>query len=231
MWPIRGTPYNLRKVKEGQFLQDMTEKADQLEQAMLSFDREAVRHLLIDELAEAPFTEIIERLVTPVLAKIGEKWRKGEVALSQIYLSAKVTDDILNEMLDAAGAKVRRESGIATVCLEDYHLLGIHVVKMVIRSSGHEVLDYGRMELNDLVDRVCGDNVRYLLVSTLMLRSALRVQQLREMLEARGCYVCIIVGGAPFRFDASLCSRVRADFTSGSPSEALRYIEGREEVR
>jgi methanogenic corrinoid protein MtbC1 len=205
--------------------------ADRLEQAMLSYDKETVRHLLVDELADVPFTDIMERLVTPVLANIGEKWRMGVLALSQIYLSAKVIDDILDEMLSASGSKLKHNIGIAAVCLEDYHLLGIHVVKMVVRSGGHEVLDYGRMELNDLVERVCRDNVHYLLVSTLMLRSALRVRLLREMLEARGCYVCIIVGGAPFRFDASLCSRVRADFTSTTPSEALKYIEGREGMR
>jgi len=215
----------------GQYMRDLKSMADKLEQAMLSYDRETVRQLLTKELADMPFTEVMERLVTPVLADIGEKWRKGELALSQIYLSAKVTDDILSEMLNTSSSDLRQDQGIATVCLEDYHLLGIHVVKMVLRSGGYEVLDYGRMELNDLVERVCSDNVRYLLVSTLMLRSALRVQQLREMLEARGCYVCIIVGGAPFRFDASLCSRVRADFTSTTASEALKYIEGREGMR
>lgn len=220
-----------RGAKEGQYVQDIMEKADELERAMLSYDREAVRKILMVDLKEVPFTVTMERLVTPVLAEIGERWRKGEVALSEIYLSAKVTEDVLKEMLNASHHDLSNDGGIATVCLEDYHLLGIHVVKMIIRSGGHEVIDYGRMELNDLVERVCKDNIRYLLVSTLMLRSALRVQQLREMLEARGCYVCIIVGGAPFRFDASLCSRVRADFTSSSASEALRYIEGREGIR
>jgi methanogenic corrinoid protein MtbC1 len=209
-------------------MRDIHKIAEELEQALLNNERATARRLFVEELEEIPLLERVDRVLTPILAVIGEKWEKGEVALSQVYLSAKLSEEIISGLMMESGERRMAGPKVASVCLEDYHLLGIHVVSMVVRSSGLMVIDYGRLDLVPLVDKVCQDKVEYLLVSTLMLRSALKVKRLREMLEERNCHVCIIVGGAPFRFDASLCDRVEADFTSSSPVEAMEFMTLRE---
>ncbi|OPY34642.1 MAG: Dimethylamine corrinoid protein [Methanomassiliicoccales archaeon PtaU1.Bin124] len=205
--------------------------AEELEAALLAIDQDACRHIIMDDMADVPILSRIENAIVPALASIGVKWRNGDVALSQVYLSAKITDALLEEMLSSSHETLASRPKVAAVCLEDHHLLGIHVVRMVVRSSGYDVVDYGRMDLEPLVERVCRDEVDYLLISTLMLRSALRVEKLKEKLEERKCDACLIVGGAPFRYDASLWRRVGADFTSSSPSEALEFILSREGKR
>lgn len=202
-----------------------------LELALLANDKQAAQDILLVRLADIPPIHRIEALVTKTLAIIGDKWEKGEVALSQVYLSSKICEEIVSSLLSSSSTPRLERPTIATVTLEDFHLLGIKVVSMAMKSSGHVVIDYGRMETRDLADKVCSDNVQYLLVSTLMLRSALRVKQLREMLQARSCETKIIVGGAPFRFDVELWRYVKADFSTDSPMKALEYIEREEEAQ
>jgi monomethylamine corrinoid protein len=55
----------------------------------------------------------------------------------------------------------------------------------------------------------------------LMLRSALRVRELRFAFENAGLSVKLAVGGAPFRLDLNLWKKVGADATSDSAAGAV----------
>ena len=80
----------------------------------------------------------------------------------------------------------------------DYHTLGKRMVLSVMRASGLPVLDYGRMDRDELVERVVADDTKILLISVLMLPSALKVKEVRSALDARGAKARFAVGGAPF---------------------------------
>lgn len=81
-----------------------------------------------------------------------------------------------------------------------------------------EVFDYGRLDVVELVQRVRADDLRVLLISVLMLPSALKVRQVRDAL---GSEIRIAVGGAPFLFDAELWKEVGADATRRSAAVAI----------
>ena len=110
------------------------------------------------------------------------------------------------------------------VVLNDYHMLGKRIVLSVMRASGFDVLDYGRLDVEELLQRVIADGVEILLVSTLMLPSALKVKQLRAAFEARGHRVRIAVGGAPFLFDEALWREVGADAMGRSAADAIAIV-------
>jgi methanogenic corrinoid protein MtbC1 len=202
-----------------------------LESELLSNDMQAAKKLLLVTLSAMSPQDRIDNVISPVLKRIGEKWEKGEVALSQIYLSLKICEGLVTEMYGTRDAERTSVPTMAIVSLEDYHLFGVHIVRMAMQSAGEVVLDYGRMDAETLADRLCSDEIQYLLVSTLMLRSALQVKRLREILEARSYNLMIIVGGAPFRFDELLWKKVRADHTTQSPLEALEFINRQKGVR
>ena len=176
---------------------------------------------------DMPPLDRIDRLVAPVLDTIGMKWERGEVSLSQVYLGTKLADELVEEIIGVSDVVRRKEPVLAISVLEDHHLLGLKVVKMTMQSAGYDVIDYGRTTVEELVSAVERDRVRYLLISTLMLRSALLIKNVRELLDVNGLDVVIIAGGAPFRFDAQLCRKVGADLTTASPIEALDYIRNR----
>jgi methanogenic corrinoid protein MtbC1 len=160
-------------------------------------------------------------MVVPVLERIGAGWEEGRVSLSQVYMSGRLCEELMDALRPVRSSPLAPTAGLAIAILEDYHSLGMKLVSSALRSGGLEALDYGRMEVGELVERAGEDGTRVLLVSVLMLRSALRVRDLRSGLEAAGLDVRLGVGGAPFRLDAGLWKEVGADGTAGTASGAL----------
>jgi len=114
----------------------------------------------------------------------------------------------------------------AIVLLNDYHMLGKRIVYSVMRASGFELFDYGRMEVDELVERAIADRIRVLLISVLMLPSALKVTEVCRQLKERDTGIKVAVGGAPFLFDATLWSEVGADAMGRSAADAITLVEG-----
>jgi len=167
----------------------------------------------------------VEKLVAPALESIGTAWQRGSVALSQVYLSGRMCEELVDMILPRADPRRKDQPRMAIVALEDHHRLGKRIVYSVLRASGFELLDYGHgVEVGDLVSRVTGDGVRILLVSTLMLRSALRVKEVRGRLQDLGHEVRLVVGGAPFIFDEQLWVEVGADAMGVSASDAVGIV-------
>ncbi len=194
----------------------------ELETALLSLNKVATRRIY----KESGLTPIgfAEDVFMPVLDRIGGKWERGEVALSQVYMSGRICESLLNELLPADGPDLKQPPPIAVAVLEDSHLLGKRILCSVLRATGYKIHDFGQQHLESLVTRVQSEKIRILLVSTLMLSSALRVKVLRQRLDSLGFNVKLVVGGAPFRFDERLWLDVGADATSPTASGAIAIV-------
>jgi methanogenic corrinoid protein MtbC1 len=197
-----------------------------LEEALLSLDRLSAKDILTAAATPGQPTQALEHLMVQTLERIGAGWEAGRVALSQVYMSGRICEELLEELLPPEPPRCRPHPPLALAVLEDYHLLGKRLVQSVVRAAGLALLDYGRMEVDGLVSRVQEDRVEILLVSTLMLASALRVRDLRRRLNEAGLKVQLIVGGAPFRFDERLWREVGADAMARQAAEALEIING-----
>jgi methanogenic corrinoid protein MtbC1 len=208
----------------------LTQLVDRFEQALLTVDRLEARKIFNELRKHKTGTPIqcIERLVIPVLERIGEGWEHGRVALSQVYMSGRICEELVDTVLPPGDPAIKGQQKIAIAVLEDYHLLGKRIIYSALRASGFEVRDYGRMEVDELSRRARDDRIRVLLVSTLMLPSALRVKKLRVRLKelAPGAknHVKIVVGGAPFRFDDQLWREVGADAAGNTAFDAVNII-------
>jgi monomethylamine corrinoid protein len=77
----------------------------------------------------------------------------------------------------------------------------------------------------ELLQKIEKTKIKYLLVSTLMLPSALLVGQLTTAIQERGLDVKVMVGGAPFNFDENLFIRVGADKMGKSPKDVISQLE------
>jgi methanogenic corrinoid protein MtbC1 len=198
-----------------------------LENALLSLDRLVAREILSDIAnrfkGEELFTNF-EGLVVPVLEKIGVGWENGEVSLSQVYMSGRICEAVMEEIMSPKTFRPLSRAKIAIAVLEDYHMLGKRMVKSVLLGSGFDPIDYGTQSAAELAEMAMRDGVEILLVSTLMLPSALRVKELRKILSHAGSGAKIVVGGAPFRFDDNLWKEVGADATGNRASEAVGLI-------
>lgn len=196
----------------------------ELVDGLLSFDRLKVKEIFAEALERSPTVEVIEHMLTPALEWIGEEWVQGRVSLSQIYMSGRLCEELVEQLIPAGSAARVDQPKMAIAVLDDHHFLGKRIVYSLLRSNGYELLNYGRLTVDEAVEKVRAEGIRILLISVLMLPSALHVRQLRERLDAAGLPVKIVVGGAPFRLDDQLWKEVGADACGRSAADALPIV-------
>ncbi len=190
-----------------------------LESALVRMDKLAVQRLYLESgLGPLQFSE---QGVAPALERIGDRWDRGELSLSHVYMSGRICEDFINTAFTEHPPAEAPGERIALAVLEDFHLLGKRLVGTVLKSAGIRYLDYGTATVGQLLEKVQMDGVRILLISTLMLPSALKVRELRDGLDQLGIKCGLIVGGAPFRLDPGLYREVGADACCDNASAVL----------
>lgn len=193
--------------------------------ALESLDRVQANSIFQEVLLKLSPIEAVEQVVVPALEQIGTAWDSGEVALSQVYMSGRFCEELVDRTLPPSDPDRKHQPRSAIVVLSDYHDLGKRIVYSVMRASGFELFDYGRMDVDALVERAVADKIRVLMISVLMLPSALKVREVCERLKARGADIRVIVGGAPFMFDDGLWKEVGADAMGSSAAQAVAIVQ------
>ncbi len=192
--------------------------------ALESLDRAQADALFQRVLQQYSPIEAVEKVVVPALEQIGTAWHEGSVALSQVYMSGRLCESLVDGVLPPSDPDRKHQPRSAIVVLSDYHDLGKRIVYSVMRASGFEIFDYGRLDVDALVQRVVSDRLRVLLISVLILPSALKVREVCAQLKAAGSDVKVVVGGAPFLFDDMLWREVGADAMGRSASDAVAIV-------
>jgi len=202
----------------------MTNIENNFMQALLSLDRLSAKQMLDDHTRQTTPIKFIESIVVPVLERIGDDWQKGSLALSQVYMSGRICEELVDALLPPGDPDRKNQPRMAICVLSDHHKLGKTIVYSLLRASGLDLSDYDTIEVDALVDRVKLEQIEILLISVLMLPSALKIKKVTEKLANMDLDVKIIVGGAPFRFDDQLWQEVGADAMCISASEAVSVI-------
>lgn len=197
---------------------------DGLEHGLVTLDRLAIKKLATT--GEPAPLEFLEKAVAPALERIGKRWEDGDLALSQVFMSARLCEKMVETLLPEGAPGRKERPRLALGVLLDHHALGKRIVHSVLRSTGCTVLDYGQgASVESMADRAIEDDVDVLLISVLMHSSALKVRDVRRRLDEKDSRIKIVVGGAPFVFDARLWQDVGADAMGVRASEAPTLVQ------
>lgn len=202
----------------------MEQLVEKLEQALISIDRLSARRVVDEAHVGRPPLAVAEKLIVPALEKIGQGWEEGRLALSQVYMSGRISEELVDSLLPPDQAQRKKQPRLAVAVLDDYHMLGKRLVYSVLRADGFDLLDYGAVNAGALISRAKADNIQVLLISTLMLQSALHIKEVTAGLEENGLDIKVVVGGAPFRFDDELWQEIGADAMGRNASDAVDII-------
>jgi len=199
---------------------------NEMENALLAVDRVKAGKIVKEACsAGSPFT-CLETLIVPALEEIGRRWEAGDVALSQVYMSGRICEEIVDMMLPPRDPRRVDLPKMAIAVLEDHHTLGKRIVISVLRAGGYEIADYGHgISVDQLVERSVRDKIEILLISTLMLPAAIRTREAITRIKTDLPEIRIIVGGAPFNFDPGLWKEVGADAMGHAASETLVIVK------
>jgi methanogenic corrinoid protein MtbC1 len=196
-----------------------------MENAPLSVDRVRAGRIVRDSCTQGSPSACLETLVVPALEEIGRRWEAGDVALSQVYMSGRICEEIVDTMLPPGDSRRVDQPKMGIAVLEDHHTLGKRVVTSVLRAGGYELTDYGSgLSVDDLVRMVNRDKVKILLISTPMLPAALRAKEAIARIRKDQPGTKVIVGGAPFNFDPLLWKEVGADAMGRTASDTLVIV-------
>jgi len=198
---------------------------EEFKKALLEFDRSGAEQIIYRLFFEKKDFDTANNIIVNTLESIGKAWSEGEIALAQIYMSSQICEDIYEKIISPASNHKDNNESIAIVTLNDYHVLGKKIVYSFLRSNGYYLVDYGtENNPKELVKRAISDNIKILLISTLMYHSALKVREVKELFEKENYNIRILVGGAPYIFDKMLWKEVKADAMGVSPADAVEIL-------
>ncbi len=194
-----------------------------LERALIELNEEEAENIIVEATKTSSPIETAGVLISETLSKIGNSWEIGEVSLSQVYMSSLICEKIIDKILPPQSPVRKHQPKTAIGVFEDFHLLGKRIVYATLRASGIELLDIGGgLTTDQIVKIVHQEKIKILLLSVLMLPSAIRIKDLVHKLKEVD--VKIIVGGAPFRFDEKLWLETGAHYYGKDSSEALQIV-------
>jgi len=203
----------------------MTTLEKEFKSVLLDFDKEKAREILMQASKNGNKRESIPDIITNVLTEIGDEWDKGELALSQIYLTGQICEQLVQDLFPSEISEKSKPAVTAVVTFNDYHVLGKRILYSILRSSGFNILDYGQgINTSQIIKKLKSDKIQFLLISTLMLHSALEIKELRKEIDKHKLSVKIMVGGAPFIFDKLLWQQVGADAMGKTPTGAINIL-------
>lgn len=200
---------------------------DQFKDSLLNINRVKAAEIFKNSTIENNSIQTIESIIFQSLDQIGDGWEKGTISLSQVYMSGIICEELIDAYFHESKITRKNSPKIAIAVLHDHHSLGKRIVYSALRAGGYDLIDFGQgLSSEELVEKAIHNKIEVLLISTLMLHSALKVKDVRAEFNLKNVPIMIIVGGAPFRLDKQLWVEVGADAEGNNASDALRLIEG-----
>jgi trimethylamine corrinoid protein len=177
---------------------------DQLKAAIIDADTENLLKTIDDALRrDMRPVDLVENGLTPGMREIGEMFRRYEVYLPEMMMSAETWEQAMQvlEPKIAASADKRQATGrvvIGTV-KDDIHSLGKNIVTTMLNAAGFEVFDLG-IDVPASAFAIKAEEIGadVIAVSALMTTTMPQQRNVIEHLEARGVrdkYYVIVGGG------------------------------------
>lgn len=201
---------------------------EEFETALLQINRVKAAELFERCYDEDKSFQQLEHMAIHALETIGNGWEAGTISLSQVYMAGVICEELIEKYLPIMQIKRKDIPKMAIGVLQDHHALGKRIVYLILRAGGFEIIDFGQgLSVQEVVEKTMENKIELLLISTLMLPSALKVKEVKAKLVENGLTTQIIVGGAPFRLDATLWERVGADIDGKNASSIIHIIENK----
>ncbi len=195
-------------------------RVEEFTKILLDVDKPAAMSFFEKSLTTGSPLELMEEVLVPSIELIGSRWDLGTIALSQMFMAARISEQLIDTLPPPAPTR-KNQPKLGLALYWDYHSLGKTVVNSILRVNGFDVIDYKRQDDEGLVKRANEDNLKVLCISVLMMPSALR---LKNVLPKLNPDIKVLVGGAPFRFDPNMYKEIGAHAMGKSASEAVEQV-------
>ncbi len=207
----------------------MEEMFEKLSQAVVDMEEEEVEKLsrkCIEEGIDA--FEAIDKGLTPGMEQAGKLFEEEEYFVPELLSCAEAMNigiDVLKPHIVVEGSSEKHKVLIGVI-EGDTHDIGKNLVKLMMETSGFEVIDLGRdVDPEDFVDEAVNHNVEIICISTLMTTTMDAIGDVVELLKKKGIRdrFKIMVGGGPV--SQAFADKIGADGYSKNAADAVKLAK------
>jgi 5-methyltetrahydrofolate--homocysteine methyltransferase len=178
--------------------------AEKLHKAILERDRREMPSALAELLKTMPAQDILNTLLLPAMAEVGERMAAGKMILPFVLQAAEVMREavaLLEPHLAGAEATAKGKIVLATV-FGDVHDIGKNLVGSILRNQGFAVVDLGKqVELGAIVNAVREHEPDAVGLSALLVTTSREMGEAVREFAKRGITVPLLIGGAAVNRD------------------------------
>jgi 5-methyltetrahydrofolate--homocysteine methyltransferase len=172
---------------------------EQLRNKIVNRDRRDLAALISTLLAKHEPQAVLNDILLPAMALVGEKMDKGEMILPFVLQAAEVMKEalsILEPHLASRNIAQRGTIVLATV-YGDVHDIGKNLVATILKNQGYRVVDLGKQApAKDIVEAVKREKPDALGLSALLVTTSREMAVCVAELDKEGITVPVLVGGA-----------------------------------
>ncbi|MBD9360122.1 cobalamin B12-binding domain-containing protein [Methylomonas fluvii] len=202
-------------------------------QAVFETDKPAALEVVNQALNDGFSPEdIVFKLVIPAIELMMTLIEKDPDAnLAQHFMTAQIAADVTEKMLEKFSKPPEMIGRVVIgAAYGDLHSLGKRIVSGCLKSLMVDVIDLGtNVTAEKFVDTAVSENAQVIAVSAMMVHTATSEKGslgVRSLLKERGLeqQIKLAVGGAPYRFDPELYTKVGADAWAPDGVTAAKVI-------
>lgn len=202
-------------------------------QAVFETDKQAALDVVNQAMRDGFSPEdIVFKLVIPAVELMMALIEKDPDAnLAQHFMTAQIAADVTERMLEKFSKPPEMIGRVVIgAAYGDLHSLGKRIVSGCLKSLMVDVVDLGtNVSADKFVDTAVAEQAQVIAVSAMMVHTATGDKGslgVRTLLRARGLeqQIKLAVGGAPYRFDPDLYTKVGADAWAPDGVTAAKVI-------
>ena len=185
-------------------------------------------HALVSEAIAAglPAGDILNKGLLAGMAVVGEQFRLREIFLPDVLLAARAMYaglDLITPLLARDGVPSAGRVVLGSV-QGDLHDIGKNLVGIMLKGAGFEVVDLGNdVAAAKFVDTAVASGAPVIGMSALLTTTMSVMQEVVDLVKARGLAVRTIVGGAPV--SESFAKAIGADAYGFDAANAVERVK------
>ncbi len=167
--------------------------------SVINRDRRQLKENIISLLNKMSAQDILNNILLPAMAEVGEKMSSGEMILPFVLQAAEVMKEsvtILEPYLENSQLTTKGKIILATV-YGDVHDIGKNLVGSILRNQGYSVIDLGKqVQLDEIIAAVKREQPDAVGLSALLVTTSRQMKLCVEEFDKHGIKVPLLIGGA-----------------------------------
>ncbi len=200
--------------------------ADQLYKTLVKHDENAALQALLQAKASLALAQLFEKVIIPVLIRIGEEWYAGNLLVATEHFASSFIRASLLSIYQRLPIKRGGQRILVGGAPGDLHELGPLMVAILLREQGFTVEFLGPDSLlEDLADYAAAENPRMIILSATTSESAKALRGFKVLLDKNKRPPLFAFGGGAFSYEPALIDQVPGFYLGKTLSQSIQRVK------